>query len=1525
MSTTIDDKIVRFSVDDSSLVKKGPSVVDMLGKMKEALNFSHSAKGLQDIEKAAKNIHWDSMAAGAEVFTGKISALSIAGIATIQRYTNQALHAVENFAKELTTRPIFTGFSEYEIKMDAIQTILTNTAKAGTTLDDVNRVLADLNQYADLTIYNFAEMTRNIGTFTAAGIGLDDAAAAIKGISNVAAASGVNATKAAGAMYQLSQGMAAGVIRLQDWMSIEQAGMGGQLFQDALIETARIHDISIDKMIKKQGSFRYTLQEGWLTAEIMSETLQKFTGDLTDEQLRVIGYSEEQIASIQETAKNAVAAATEVKTVTQLIDTMKESVQSGWSVSWEYIIGDKQQATETLTRIKDAFDAMLAPSTEARNNALKIWNELGGREAAIEGLVNVFSGIKSVIDSISSGIDYALPDLSGYDLINLSLGFRKLSEGFALSDDTSKNLRETIHGLITLLKFFADSVSGVTPHLHVLLNGVGEVTERFLDFTGSLGGWIINLYDSEDRIEFISDSIDILKKRFEDLIDSARSLGGGPLFDRLNTFLDETKRVLSSTITGLKNVSIGLDETTGSVFSGGSETISRILLAVTSFISDAVTVLQSVLSVIGSAIAYAAECLRSFVSVIGNVVATLVGTLSEAWTVDEVRDGVLVAVIGGFGMAIKNVLSITQGTLNPLGSIVGSVVTVFENLSDSSESIKDAFENIGDAFGSLKSAINARTVLTIAGAVAILAVSMRMLSDVNPDSIVASFTAVSGLLVELVTVIKTLEAVDTTGIGAAAASLFILAASVAIMAAALNSVSQAASGNDAVGSLAVLAGAIAVLIGSATILSKCMKGSGRLILVSVGIMALSVAIRSLGKTVKILGSVDNDTLERGLNSLGALLLELAVFTMLVRSRNLTKSSGALLALSASLAIITASIIILGQLSADKALVGVGSVAAVMIALSVSMALLHNVKIGRVALDLLALSSAISILLIPIAALGSMDSDRVVQGLSALGVVAAGLIVVVAALSVVQKYVGGFTSIAVSITIMALALNMLVPPIVILGSLPFDVVTNGLLVIAGAIGMLGLSAVILSPLSGTLMIVAASLAVFGLSVLSVGAGIFALSTAFTTLAGITAVGATAVVGALTTIIGGLVLLIPEILSALGTGIVSMITAIAVSIIDNAGILLDKLGTLLVTVCEWILDKGPVVISTVVILLIALLVTILEALRDYTPVIIATAVEMVINVINGLANAIRDNSQAIFAALRNLMSAIIEFIFVIGAEIVRLIPGIGDDVADEILGMKDQVREQLAPESFEEIAEDAAGGLEKGFKDSEFDIEEAARELVNSAKEGISDLPDAMNATGEDAGEGLAKGLLAKKKRIKQASADVAGAVEDAANQRLEIRSPSRRLTKTGKFAGEGLVVGLLSFVGKIKSAGHTIGDTTFKAVEESLKYVQDILGSDLDFNPRITPVVDLTNVRSSAASINRALSLNRPIALATVATADGIAESFSANRSTYRSGSDVQKAGDTYNYYQTINSPKPVNRFEIYRQTKTLISRKKGGS
>lgn len=1532
MSVKIDDRIVKFSVDDSSLVKKGPSVVNMLGKMKEALNFSHSAKGLQDIEKAAKNIRWDSMAAGAEVFTGRISALSIAGIATIQRYTNQALNAVENFAKELTTRPIFTGFSEYEIKMDAIQTILTNTAKAGTTLDDVNRVLADLNQYADLTIYNFAEMTRNIGTFTAAGIGLDDAAAAIKGLSNVAAASGVNATKAAGAMYQLSQGMAAGVIRLQDWMSIEQAGMGGQLFQESLIETARVHGIAIDKMIKDQGSFRYTLQEGWLTAEIMSETLQKFTGDLTDEQLRAIGYTEEQIASIQETAKNAVAAATEVKTVTQLIDTMKESVQSGWSVSWEYIIGDKQQATETLTRIKDAFDAMLAPSTEARNNALKIWNELGGREAAIEGFVNIFTGIKAIVDSITGVVDKILPDIDGYDLIAFSKGFEQVTRVFKMSGDASINLEKTLSGLGVVLKFIGRGILAALSPFKALGGVLTGFTSVLLKFTGTLGGWLSGFDAAVDRSRYLSENVGsvyegfrLMLGAFKDVYVPRMDFGLSLRFDGIQTMIKNASNALATFRTDLDNGITEFKTGARNAASGAATAMLQGVSTLVGWIESALTSIGNGIKAIGSGIKAAGNAIFGFVNGTADSFIRLVNAFSEAWSVEAIRDITLTAVLVGVGKGIKKGIEGMKGVIESFGNVLKSVIGTFGSVSGAIKSVSTAITSVSDSIQAFNKSIKARTLLTMAAAIAVLAASMLMLSYAKPEMFVESFSAIAAFLIELTFVMAALDKLDTSGLGTATIGLLLLSSAVAVMAAAVGSISKSITGENILPVLGALTTIVAGLVGSAIVLSKYVSNPAQLITTSFGLIILASAFKTIAKAIAAFGSIDKTTLQTGLQGLGVMLAEIALFIRASRLDQLKQGKKVIAEIAVSLIIMVGAVALLGNMQMDKLIAGLTSVAALLISLGVTVTLMKNANMKGVAPSVLAMALALNMLMIPILALGHINSDKLSQGLLAMGGVLAGLTVALVALGAANKYIGSFTGVSLALIALAAALNLLIAPIIILGAIPLGVLMTGLLAIAAAMSVLVVSAIALAPISTSLLVVAGALALFGVSILGIGVGISALATAFLKLAGITAVGATAVVGALTTIIGGLVLLIPEILSALGVGIVSMITAIAVSIVDNAGILLDKLGEFLDKVLVWLTKHAPVVFTTVTILVLELLLTIINALNEYAPVLVEAFVSMIVNVIDSMANTIRDNSQKIFAAIRNLLSAIIEFVLVVVAELLRLIPGIGDELSETVLGFKEDVQRYLAPESMEEIAEDAVGGLEKGLTKGADGVGDAADKIAKEIESAMSGLPVALENTGKDAGEGLAKGFLAKKNRIKQATADVAGIIEDTANKRLEIRSPSRRLTKTGAFAGEGLVVGLLSFVGKIKDAGHKVGDTTFKAVEESLKYVQDIIGSDLDFNPRITPVVDLTNVRSSAASINRALSLNRPIAMATVAAADGIAESFSSNKTAYRTGSDIPKAGDTYNYYQTINSPKPVNRFEIYRQTKTLISRKKGGN
>lgn len=382
MGTTVDNRVVEMQFDNKQFESGVHTTLNSLKKLREGLRLGNAAKGFDELDHASKKVSFNSLINSADIVTRRLSTLGIIGMATLQNITNSAIATGNRIVSAFTVDPVKSGFQEYETQINAVQTILANTESKGSTLKDVNAALDELNHYADMTIYNFTEMTRNIGTFTAAGVDLNTSVAAIKGIANLAAVSGSTSQQASMAMYQLSQAIASGTVKLMDWNSVVNAGMGGQVFQDALKETARVHGVAIDAMIEKEGSFRETLKDGWLTSEVLTETLSKFTGDLTESQLKSMGYTDEQIAGIVKMGQTASDAATKVKTFSQLFDTLKEAAQSGWTESWETIIGDFDQAKTTLTKVSDTLGTIIQASSDARNNLLK--GALGGRTVTAE-------------------------------------------------------------------------------------------------------------------------------------------------------------------------------------------------------------------------------------------------------------------------------------------------------------------------------------------------------------------------------------------------------------------------------------------------------------------------------------------------------------------------------------------------------------------------------------------------------------------------------------------------------------------------------------------------------------------------------------------------------------------------------------------------------------------------------------------------------------------------------------------------------------------------------------------------------------------------------------------------------------------------------------------------------------------------------------------------------------------------------------------------------------------------------------
>ena len=474
MSETIDNKVVEMRFDNKDFEANTQTTMSTLDKLKEKLHFPGASKGLEEIGQTAKRVDFSGMSSGIQVVQAKLSALQVIGITALQNITNAAMTMGKQLTDAITIDPVKDGFAEYETQMNAVQTILANTQKEGTNVEQVNKALAELNTYADKTIYNFTEMTRNIGTFTAAGVKLDASVSAIKGIANLAAVSGSTSQQASTAMYQLSQALAAGKVQLMDWNSVVNAGMGGQVFQDALIRTSEHLQTGAKAAIEAQGSFRESLQDEWLTTDVLTQTLDQFAtaADTQEEYNAAIqkfvdqGYSQEQAKEMADMAKTAGDAATKVKTFSQLIDTLKEALGSGWTETWQLIIGDFEEAKEVWSKVSEVLGGFIDRASKARNAIVgaAMGNPYSDLAKNIQKVTDATSDYKDIVDSVIRGnygngqprFDKLASE--GYDwarvqnLVNERLGcsFRYTEELTTSQEDLNKEQEKTIESILKM-------------------------------------------------------------------------------------------------------------------------------------------------------------------------------------------------------------------------------------------------------------------------------------------------------------------------------------------------------------------------------------------------------------------------------------------------------------------------------------------------------------------------------------------------------------------------------------------------------------------------------------------------------------------------------------------------------------------------------------------------------------------------------------------------------------------------------------------------------------------------------------------------------------------------------------------------------------------------------------------------------------------------------------------------------------------------------------------------------------------
>ena len=513
MSTT-DERVVSLKFDNQNFEENVNTSLSSLEKLNKSIDFTNhkkGGKGFEEISKTVKATDFSGMEKNVNTIASRFSNLGIVGVTALTNITNSAVNAGKNLVKSLTIKPVKMGLDEYELKMGSMRTILASTRNEfkseGEAIQTISKHLNELNKYSDETIYSFSDMTSNIGKFTNAGVKLDVAVQAIKGISNEAAISGANAQEASRAMYNFSQALSAGYVKLIDWKSIENANMATKEFKEQLIETAvatgnltkkgDVYLTSKGKEITATKNFNESLQDQWMTTEVLTTTLNNYATDVSkmsdeekrayEEKLKGIGYTEDQIKKIEETGTKAYQAASEITTWSKLVDTLQESVQSGWAQTFELLFGNIKEATALWTGIGNALSSFIGKMSDARNLMLKEWKEAGGRTALLNGIANVLKYIGSLLKPIGQAFREIFPPASGKALAEASKKFEAFSKKLKASDETVKNIKDTFKGLFSIVGLVKHTFISLVKAIAPAGSSVGSFGQILFSVTGAIG------------------------------------------------------------------------------------------------------------------------------------------------------------------------------------------------------------------------------------------------------------------------------------------------------------------------------------------------------------------------------------------------------------------------------------------------------------------------------------------------------------------------------------------------------------------------------------------------------------------------------------------------------------------------------------------------------------------------------------------------------------------------------------------------------------------------------------------------------------------------------------------------------------------------------------------------------------------------------------------------------------------------------------------------------------------------------
>lgn len=1364
MSQTVDNRIVEMEFDNAEFERGISTSIASLERLKESLNFEGAVKGfdaLANFETSGKE-GFGNLKKGAEKVQASFSGMQIVGYTAIQELTKGVMGLGLKFL-DFVTGPL--AQMEAGGKKRALNIEQARFQMQGLGLD-VEVAMKNAMDAVDGTAYSLDAAAKAAGQLAASGVQLgEDMTTSLRGISGVAAMTNSQFEEIS-PIFTTVAGQ--GKLMTMQLRQLENRGINAAATMATAFGTT-------------EAAIREMVTDGEISFEMFSKAMSDAFGDQAKRANDTYAGS---LMNVQ-AALSRIGA----KFYAPYYDNMRQTLNE-----LRLVINAINAGLDPLFQLTERLMVLSRTLAVSKLNSLDFSGMAEGLMKvlipAIDILVNVTSGLKSIFNAISQAWKNVFPPASVTPLVHLLEYLAKLTTGFGLSDENLKRLSKSFEGFFSIIKLGVGAMAllskGVGAIVDVLGSLIGPIATPFLVIADAIGGFVSNvvrlLSAGIQPMEAFSLAFDSLTRKFVVASPKFETAGKvvGKVFDgiaksvsfvaELFKNIDLDVRPLTVFADGVNDELEPFTDQNGNLFTRAAEGIRVGLENMKSAFSVADSKFTGFIQTVGEnlgrafdAIGRAIEYVKPALETGGRVISYFFNLIKEAFEGVTVIDVINTGFFAGLVIVIRNFL---------------------KPLKDFSTGVVDLMDAARGALEAYQKNLMPNILLAIAGAVLMLAGAFFIMAQVPKEKILPTLAGISALLIEVTAAMLLLSRkVGDKSIMKLSLSMTVLATAVWTLAKAVQvlgelNVKEAMIGIVGISTLLWELVAISIVLKKAE--ADMVKGSTSLLFFSSSLYIMAFAVKNLG-------SMDIETLKTGLLSIASLIVMLGLFM-----KSTEKSMGqmpafaaGLLLMGAALNLLVLPLILLGKIPWQILAQGLTVVTATLTIVAFAANAMRSVapQMARLGAGILLLAIALNLLIAPLLILSVIPLDVLGKGLLMLTSV---LAILAAAALVMSPIQGQLLAVAAGLTVLAVAVNLLLIPLVILGAMPLDNIVTGLTALAGLFLVLGVAALALAPISGGLLVVAGGLALIGLAANLAGVGFFLLA------AGVSALGLS---------LSGMATVLPVFLDALENLIKQLATsiaAVAISVINSLGEILTGLVKALLQV---IIDSSPKLFETLGILLQGLI----NLIAQYAPQFISLAMNLVMYFIQGIEARTEDLVTAALGIIQNLLQGI-----------ANGIPGIAEAGANVIIAFLDAIGEQyprIIDAAFEMVI-----SLITGLTDT---LEKRGPELATA----MSDLAEAMLKTfsdvlfapakglfsiGQNIITGVADGIKDKLSWLKDAASEAGSTVLSTLKDVLDINSPSKEGEKLGEFVDKGLANGIQN--GKSESAAGLTGQKlldTFK--------------------------------------------------------------------------------------------------------------------